>query len=163
MEFQIQIGERKMDVQTSGHDTLIDGQKSAFTVEKVGARYLVRSAHTITEIHVLDQQSDSVTLLVNGKETDVVVRDHIAMMLDKLGMAAAANEVVNEVLAPMPGVIQSILVSAGQQVKKGDPLLILEAMKMENMIKAPADATIATINVTKAQSVEKNATLIRFE
>jgi len=162
MDFQIQIGDKKIEVLTSGQDILLDGHKSQLKVEKLENRYLATSANKITEIHVLDHSADRVTLLINGKETEVIVRDHMALMLDKLGMSSAQNEVVNEVVAPMPGVIQGILVTAGQQVKKGDPLLILEAMKMENMIKAPADATIASIEVTKTQSVEKNATLIRF-
>jgi len=163
MEYQIQIGERKIDVLKTANETRIDGVNSPYSIEKLGNRYVIYGEHSITEVTVLSQHADRLTLLVNGKEIEVQVRDHIALMLDKLGMTAAAKEVVNEVRAPMPGVIQNILVSAGQQVKKGEPLLVLEAMKMENMIKAPADVTIASIDVTRGQSVEKNASLIRFE
>jgi len=54
------------------------------------------------------------------------------------------------------------LVSTGDKVAKGDPLLILEAMKMENVIKAPTDVTIQKINVLVGDNVEKNQTLIEF-
>lgn len=70
--------------------------------------------------------------------------------------AAGSGEPVK---APMPGVILDIKVSAGQAVKKGDCLFILEAMKMENEIVAPQDGTIATINVNTGDSVEPGATL----
>ena len=60
----------------------------------------------------------------------------------------------------MPGTILSVNVSAGQAVKKGDVLVVLEAMKMENEIKAPADATVATVNVDKGATVDTGATLV---
>jgi biotin carboxyl carrier protein len=62
----------------------------------------------------------------------------------------------------MPGLILSVAVAEGQEVKKGDPLLILEAMKMENVIKAPADATVKVIKVRKGDSVDKNQVLVLF-
>ena len=71
--------------------------------------------------------------------------------------AGAAGSVV--VAAPMPGKILGVKASAGQAVKKGQVLLVLEAMKMENEIFAPRDGTIATINVAAGDSVEPGATL----
>ena len=60
----------------------------------------------------------------------------------------------------MPGKILSVAVSAGQAVKKGETLLILEAMKMENEIVAPQDGTVASINVSKSDSVEAGQVII---
>ena len=71
--------------------------------------------------------------------------------------AGAAGSVV--VAAPMPGKILGVKASAGQAVKKGQVLLVLEAMKMENEIVAPQDGTVATINVSVGDSVEPGATL----
>lgn len=71
--------------------------------------------------------------------------------------AGAAGSV--SVQAPMPGKILGVKASAGQAVKKGQVLLILEAMKMENEIVAPQDGTVATINVAVGDSVEPGATL----
>ena len=70
---------------------------------------------------------------------------------------AAAGAVA--VTAPMPGKILGVKASAGQAVKRGQVLLILEAMKMENEIVAPQDGTVATINVAVGDSVEPGATL----
>ena len=60
----------------------------------------------------------------------------------------------------MPGTIVSVNVSDGQAVKKGDVLVVLEAMKMENEIKAPKDGTITGISVNKGESVDTGATLV---
>lgn len=62
--------------------------------------------------------------------------------------------------APMPGTILSINVNKGDSVKKGQVLLILEAMKMENEIIAPKDGTVESINVNKGENVESGASLV---
>ena len=62
--------------------------------------------------------------------------------------------------APMPGTVVSVAVSNGQSVKKGDVLVVLEAMKMENEIKAPQDGTVASVNCTKGESVDSGKTLL---
>lgn len=67
--------------------------------------------------------------------------------------AAAAPAGGEKITSPMPGTILSVNVSNGSAVKKGDVLMILEAMKMENEIMAPCDGTIASVNVTKGASV----------
>ena len=61
--------------------------------------------------------------------------------------------------APMPGTILKVNVANGQAVKKGDVLMILEAMKMENEIMAPADGTVSSVNVNAGASVEAGTVL----
>ena len=70
--------------------------------------------------------------------------------------APAGGEKVN---APMPGTILAVNVSNGSVVKKGDVLMVLEAMKMENEIMAPCDGTVSAVSVTKGASVESGALL----
>ena len=74
--------------------------------------------------------------------------------------ATAGSKGSIEVNAPMPGTIVSVEVSAGQAVKKGDTLVIIEAMKMENEIAAPQDGTVASINCTKGESVDSGKLLV---
>ncbi len=74
----------------------------------------------------------------------------------KAAPAASGNTGANKVIAPMPGTILDVKVSAGQSVKKGDVICVLEAMKMENDIPAPCDGVIASVNVQKGASVSAN-------
>ena len=73
--------------------------------------------------------------------------------------AAPASAEGETVTSPMPGNILDVKVSAGTAVKKGDVLLILEAMKMENEIMAPCDGTVASVNVQKGATVESGTVL----
>ena len=73
--------------------------------------------------------------------------------------AAPASAGATTITAPMPGTILKVNVANGQAVKKGDVLMILEAMKMENEIMAPADGTVSSVNVNAGASVEAGATL----
>lgn len=69
---------------------------------------------------------------------------------------ASGAQGANKVTAPMPGTILDVKVSAGQSVKKGDTICVLEAMKMENDIPAPCDGVIASVSVQKGASVNAN-------
>ena len=73
--------------------------------------------------------------------------------------AASAPAGAQTVTAPMPGTILKVNVSNGQSVKKGDVLMILEAMKMENEIMAPCDATVSSVNVANGATVETGTVL----
>lgn len=73
--------------------------------------------------------------------------------------ASAADSQGETVSAPMPGNILDVKVSVGSSVKKGDVLLILEAMKMENEIMAPVDGTVKALNVSKGSTVETGTVL----
>lgn len=105
------------------------------------------------------------TITVNGTVYDVTVEEGAAGAAASAPKAApkaaaptgAAGSV--KVNAPMPGKILSVKASAGQAVKKGEVILILEAMKMENEVVAPQDGTVASINVAAGDSVEAGAVL----
>lgn len=73
--------------------------------------------------------------------------------------AAPAGE-GDPINSPMPGTIINVKVKAGQDVKKGDVLVILEAMKMENEIKAPKDGKVTSVNVNKGESVDTGTLLV---
>lgn len=108
-------------------------------------------------------ETKQVELMVNGNKYTVGLQDEYDLLLDSLGLSAQMNAVETDCKAPMPGLVFDIKVKEGDAVKQGDALLILEAMKMENVLKASADAVIQTIKVNKGESVEKNQILIQFE
>jgi biotin carboxyl carrier protein len=79
-------------------------------------------------------------------------------------MTGADDEVADKVvLAPMPGLVLKVEVEVGQAVKAGQGLVIVEAMKMENELKAPADGVVAKVLAQEGQTVEKGTTLIELE
>ncbi len=83
--------------------------------------------------------------------------------MDQMGFSSADAGKIKELKAPMPGLVIEIRVKAGDTVKKGDPIIVLEAMKMENVLKATGEGTVKSIEVQKSQSVEKGQVLIIFE
>ena len=84
-------------------------------------------------------------------------------MLKKFGISSKGASEINELNAPMPGVVLTIKVRVGNKVKKGDPLIVLEAMKMENVLGSPIDGVIESIEVNENDTIEKNTVLIKFQ
>ncbi len=115
------------------------------------------------EIVKADYVEKSFTIKINGNTYELSVQDRFDLLLEQLGMGKVSKQKLNDLKAPMPGLILDILVREGDRVKKGDNLLILEAMKMENMIKSAGEGTVRQIKVSKGDRVEKNHILIVFE
>ncbi|GAB2536784.1 biotin/lipoyl-containing protein [Spirosoma aerophilum] len=113
----------------------------------------------LLEVNVADKL---VTLKINGHIHQVSVKDRFDLLLEKMGMSNVAGTKLNELKAPMPGLIVGISVQPGDVVSKGDSLLILEAMKMENNLKAPGEGTVKAIRVGKGDRVEKGQVLVEF-
>ncbi len=100
------------------------------------------------------------TVIVNGQKNTVAIKDRFDILLEKMGMANLASNKVNDIKAPMPGLVLKVLVEVGTEFKKGDAVLILEAMKMENVLKAPADGIVHSIEIKAGDKVEKNQVMI---
>lgn len=114
-------------------------------------------------IQILERESDKKFVLsVNGKRINVDLKDKYDLLLQDLGMDVATGSKAQDIKAPMPGLVLEVLVENGQEVKKDTPLIILEAMKMENIIKAQGDGIIDSIKVKARDAVEKNQVLISF-
>ena len=100
---------------------------------------------------------------VNGVTYDTELIDKYDELVKKLGMENLTKVEIKELKSPMPGLVIEINVKVRDVISKGDPIMILEAMKMENSIKSKGDGTIAEVYVNKGQAVEKNELLVRFE
>jgi biotin carboxyl carrier protein len=135
---------------------LIVNNESDTIVEWNGEQYAV-------EIVNIDEIHKKVVLKVNSVTHELKIEDELDLMLKQLGIQRGIAVKMNELKAPMPGLVLNILVNEGQEIKKGDALLILEAMKMENSIKAIADGKVKKIICKSGKAVEKNEILIVFE
>ncbi len=109
------------------------------------------------------ENDKSMSILVNGIKHEVAIKDRYDKLLSQLGMDKLMVAKSNNIKAPMPGLVLRINVKVGDTIKKGDALLVLEAMKMENVIKADCEGVVKRIGVTEKQAVEKNTTLIELE
>ena len=112
----------------------------------------------------VDNENDDgeVELLMNQKKVNVKISTPLDELLHSMGLDNALEVKISHLASPMPGLVIKSLVKAGDTVEKGDPLIVLEAMKMENVLKAPSALTIEKVNVTNGQAVEKGAVLIQF-
>lgn len=100
---------------------------------------------------------------MDGETYTVSIRDGLDQMLDRLGYSSQSTRQVKEIRAPMPGLVISLAVTEGQEVREGERILILEAMKMENSILIHADGRIKKIRVSPGQAVDKGQVLVDLE
>ncbi|MBK8090039.1 MAG: biotin/lipoyl-binding protein [Chitinophagaceae bacterium] len=146
----------------------------AFTREQIDAVDLVKKSstefnlikdHRSVNAKLIEADNDAkkMTIEVDGENFDIEIKDELDQVLDKMGFGAVANKQIKEIKAPMPGLVLEIAVTEGQEVKEGDKLLILVAMKMENSILIHTSATIKRIAVTAGQAVDKGQLLVELD
>lgn len=144
------------DLSSEGLDIISTGEQGHFHILKDH-----RSYHA--EILAFDATAKRCTVKVNGKIHEVAIADAYDLLVKRMGLSANVQHKINVVNAPMPGLVFDILVQPGQEVHRGDPLLILEAMKMENVLKSPGDGVVKRVCVEKGAAVDKGALLVEFE
>ncbi len=103
------------------------------------------------------------SIKVNKHTYDVDISNSLDLIINKMGFAFGTTKHVDLIKAPMPGLILDIHVEEGQEVKEDEALLILEAMKMENVITSPRDGIIKYVNIDKGDAIDKGHLLIEFE
>lgn len=146
-----------------------------FSISKSEAERFDTVASNST-VHVINKhQSETVEILksdflkrnytikVNGNRYTIHIENELDALISEMGLSLTEEIATSEIDAPMPGLIIEVIVKEGQEVKKGDFLCVLEAMKMENTLLSPRDGVIKTINISNGQTVDKGAVLIEFE
>lgn len=129
-------------------------------IKKTGTNSLIFKINSkYFEVDYSKNNSDY-SIFFNGNSYTCKVEDERTLMLKKFSKKKVKSNYDNEIKSSMPGLITLIEVEPGQTVKKGQGLLIIEAMKMENEIKAPYEAKIKEILVKQKQTVEVGQTLI---
>jgi acetyl/propionyl-CoA carboxylase alpha subunit len=166
MSKQVKVSGKEFLVEFGDEDKMgggLNGEAFGWDVSRLSDKlYHVIKDHRSYEVEVCEAIDGKRQLKVNGTLYETETIDHFDALLKKLGMEKGKAGKVNELKAPMPGLVLSIDVKPGDVLKKGDRVLVLEAMKMENVIKAPADVTVASVEVEKGKTVDKNAVMVRF-
>ncbi len=134
----------------------------AFSKHKGTLNILYKNRSYRAELVGYDESEKIATVKLNARQFEVALKDTADTLLEQLGITGKTLKVQN-IKAPMPGLVLSINIKEGDMVKKGDGLLVLEAMKMENLIKSHSAGKIKKIHIAKGTKVEKNQPLIEME
>ncbi len=161
------INNKSMKIDLSKDQLNIDGTSHILDILSLNNGknlHLLYNQHSyFIEILSFNKETKSYLLGFNGQTFEVGIKNRFDQLLHSMGLDTLKSHKVNEVKAPMPGLVLSIKTAVGNDVKKGDAILILEAMKMENIIKSPTDGIVKSINIVEKQAVDKNQILITFE
>ena len=111
----------------------------------------------------MDAATKTMRIQIGQNSYDVALKNKFDLLAEKLGFSNMNSQKLNNIKAPMPGLVLEVLVKEGDTVAKGDSVLILEAMKMENVIKAEGDAVVKRVTVKQGAAVEKNQIMVEFE
>ncbi len=157
-DYLVTVDQEEIRVSKTAVDTLdiIEVDSSNFHVLHNNQKYLIR----LPPSNVLKK---TFSIAVNGNNYDVTIADAFDQRVKKMGLLATSSLKVNSVKAPMPGLIVDVMVEVGQSVSEGTPLLVLSAMKMENIILSQGAGTVKSIAVKKEDSVEKGQLIIEME
>ena len=156
--------EKKIEIREEGDKVFLNSKLFDYQIEKVNESFwIIFKGRKSYIIEIIDVKNDFFTIKINNCLIKLSIYDENIGILEKLGISKLTNEVSEEVVSPMPGRILKKFVNQGENITKGSPILVLEAMKMENIIYSPRDGKIAHIAVEEKEIVNKNQTLISFE
>ena len=157
--------EFKIDLDKGLNSGVMDGDSFDWDIIKTkGDNYSIIKDNKSYNVEILSikPEEKSFFIKVDGIKYHLNAKDKYDELLHSLGMDNLTSKKVADLKAPMPGLVLEISVEVGQEVAKGDTLLILEAMKMENVIKSPTDGVVKSISVNKTETVEKNQVILNF-
>ena len=109
-----------------------------------------------------DHELKRYQIQIDGRIYQVQISDAVDQQILKMNLKSKKSNQLKELRAPMPGLVRQVNVQVGDQVDAGDSLFILEAMKMENILKSPVNGTVSDLFVKPGESVEKNQILLNF-
>jgi biotin carboxyl carrier protein len=124
---------------------------------------LYKGQSLVADVVAANSSEKTFVIRINNSNYSVQLKDQFDELLHSLGMDNLNSQQHGEIKAPMPGRVLEVVVSVGAAVTKGDGVLVLEAMKMENVIKSPADGVVKSIAVQNGATVEKGEVLLEFE
>lgn len=159
------VNNKSFEIEQQSDDFTVNGEMFQWDLSKIsdGHFHILHQQKSYrAEVVKVEAATKTCVIKINGRTYPVELKDKFDLLLEKMGMNSQASSKVNNIKAPMPGLIIDLKVKEGDVVNAGDVLLILEAMKMENIIKSPGEGIVKSVKVKKGDSVEKGQVLIEF-
>lgn len=166
MKYLVKVDNRHFEIKINGNEPFaeINGQQVEVDLRGLrGGKIQSLLANNINFEFQLEKSNGGFTIWHGSKQSYAEVSDEKSERLKALMGSADGGKKANSLKAPMPGLVLKIEVEPGQHIRKGDPLVIVEAMKMENELKAHGPAIVKEIKVKPGDAVEKNQVLVVFE
>ncbi|MFC1222157.1 biotin/lipoyl-containing protein [Pedobacter sp. BG31] len=154
------------EVENKHSSFLVNGEQIQLDLSTIGqgnTHVLYQNRSFNTELVDINKSGKTCKIKVNGNIYQISIEDQFDVLLKQLGLDNLTTNKVSEIKAPMPGLVLKVLVNENAEVKKGDNLLVLEAMKMENILKSSTDGVLKKILIKQGDKVEKNQILVQFK
>lgn len=163
--YEVTINDSKYQVEIIGNKVLVNDKELNVALKKTtsGEYQLVLPDKVIYPLVEMGDSSKDLKVTLMSNVYEASVKDEYDQLLESMGLDKMMTSKQSDLKAPMPGLVLEIIAEPGQSIPKGEPILVLEAMKMENMIKSPMDVVVKDVMVQKGQAVEKNSVLVTFE
>jgi biotin carboxyl carrier protein len=165
--YQLKVNDKiEYKVEKSADHLLINGERMNADIQELNpsAYHILNDLKSYNaEVINFNREAKTAEIRVNNSIYTVAAKDQFDILLDQLGLSTLNAARVSEIKAPMPGLVLKLFVGDGAEVKKGDNLFVLEAMKMENIIKSPADVTVKAMKIKPGDKVEKGQVLAIFQ
>ncbi len=153
------------ELDKNGDGLLINGSSVPADIKQINTTswHIINNLRSYNvEVINFNGSEKTAQIKVNNNIYNITAKDQFDILLDKLGLSSLNAAKISEIKAPMPGMVLKVFANEGMEIKKGDNLFILEAMKMENIIKAPADVTVKKVKIKPGDKVEKGQILMVF-
>ena len=165
MLYHVTIGSRTVTVEREGDRVIVDGADAGSAeiaaMPGTDVKHLLLDGRSVTLVARRDDEGWD--LHVDGWPVRADVVDERTRAIRAMTGRAGAAQGPKPVRAPMPGMIVRTEVNVGDQVRAGQGVVVMEAMKMENELKAETDGIVARVLITPGQAVEKGTVLVEFE
>ena len=165
MKYVVLLDGQAIEVEVDGDRVTIDGQAHSATLGVIPGtpfRQLLIDGRPLT-LSVEAVGRGRWALTPRGERWEMEVLDERTRHIRSLAGSSDQRRAAGVLKAPMPGLVIRVQVQPGAQVAAGEPLVVLEAMKMENELKAGAPGTVKSVRVAPGEAVEKGQVLLEFE
>ena len=158
--YNVTFGNREYQVQINGDQATVNGEPVKATIQALNrdGLHLLRRGNSAVELHLSSQDEDTLQVLVSGRRLVARITNPL-----RHGRSRAQTGTPGSLTAPMPGLVIQTLVAEGDDVDEGQPLVVMESMKMQMQLRSPQAGRVASLRVQAGQQVDKGTLLVKVE